>query len=148
MLLDKNLTFSDNDAQMVAGGAGTYYSDIIDLGAYREYLRNGGDLFLVVVVGTAFTGAGNITVTLQSDDAVGFPSAGTVFTTGAVAYTSYTAGKVITAINLGAIAGLTAVAALERFLRLAYIASGTLTAGAINAFISSELPDLSRRISS
>jgi hypothetical protein len=145
MLLDQNFTFSKNDAQMRS--ASTYYSDVVDIGAYREYLRNGGDLWLVVAVGTAFAGAGNITVALQSDDNVGFASAATVWTTAATVYTTFTGGKVVTAINLGGIAGLTAVAALERFLRLAYTNSGTITAGTINAFVTTELLTNARRIS-
>lgn len=100
----------------------------------------GGELFLVVQVGTTFTAAGaaTLTITLESDSAVGFATAPVVhYSTAAIPVASLVAGYVATRLELP-------LADYKRYLGVRYtVATGPMTAGNIFAFLT---PNVQRNI--
>ena len=133
MILDLALQFSDRQA-ITATAVST---NVIDLGAVRN-IGSGEELFLVLIVTTAFTDAGSdstVTPSLQTDDNEAFGSAATVRT--------YDTLAALTAANTTRIYKLepfTAAGIYERYIRLNYtVANGNLTTGAITAFITKDV---------
>jgi len=142
-ILDSNLEFAD--AVSVAAGAGTaLIGDVIDLSAVQRDIGNGDPMYFVINVSTEIiTGgsAGTIIFTLASDAVAGIATDGSAtihyqshdFITDDVAANS-------PELNVG---GYPVVIALplqgvpyERFLGvLCTVATNTVTAGAINAFL-------------
>lgn len=131
MILDAHNLFSD--AQAVTASAAS--TNIIDLGAVRD-LGTGENLYIVVLVDTAFTDSGSdstIAVTVETDDNEAFSSPS------------------LSRMALGTFAALSAagsrfVARLqperinERYMRVYYTAAnGNLTTGAFTAFLTKDI---------
>lgn len=141
MYIDKQAEFSD--AQAVTATA--ISTNVIDLYAGSSAVNNtlrdigtGEDVYLVVITETAATDTSSdatLTVSLESDSAVGLDSSATVhFTTGALAFAAFSpAGTVLAAIKLPA-------GSYERYLGVRYtVASGPLTAGKFDAFLTTDV---------
>jgi hypothetical protein len=147
MILDELLEFAD--ATSVAAAAGTaLIGDVIDLGSAHRDIGAGESLWLVITTGTEIiTGgsAGTIKFQLASDAQAAIDTGGTAtihFDTGtfvtddaAANSSQLNAGGVIAAIQLpmeGAV--------YERYLGiLCVIATTTVTAGTINAFLTKDV---------
>lgn len=133
MLLDKQAQFSDAQA-ITATAASTNY---IDLGAVRN-IGVGAQLYLVLLVTTAFTDAGSdstVTPSLETDDNTAFSSAATIRTFDTLA--------ALTAINttrLYRLEPFTAAGVFERYIQMRYtVANGNLTTGSISAFLTADV---------
>lgn len=143
MYIDKNLEFSDAqavtstaistnvlDSTTVGAAAGTASPNLtIDQGV-------GSDLWLVVqtaVTCTDVSSDATLTITLESDDNAGLSSSTVHFSTGALAFATYaTAGTRVLAVRLP-------IGLYERYIGLRYtVASGPLTAGAFDAFLTTD----------
>lgn len=101
-------------------------------------IGQGEDVYLVVQTAVAATDTGSdatLTVTLESDTAVGLASAPVVhFSTGALAFAAFSpAGTVLAMVKLPN-------ADYKRYLGVRYtVASGPLTAGAFDAFLTKDI---------
>jgi hypothetical protein len=147
MYIDTNLEFSDAqavtstaisedvyDTLTIAAGAGSVGinggNTLVDLG-------QAADLYLVVITNTTCTDSGSdatLTITLESDSTANLATSATVhFSTGAIAFASFaTAGTRLVTVKLPH--GL-----YERYLGVRYtVASGPLTAGAFDAFLTTD----------
>jgi len=136
MILDERLEFADAAAiALNTTNAIAPNTDVIDLGA-TPTLRDigaGEPIYLVIQVDTVFAGAGNVTFDLVSDSTSNLATSKTThLTTGALAYTVYTAGKTF-------VYALPQEATYERYLGLWETASGNLTGGKINAFLTRDV---------
>lgn len=136
MILDELLEFADAAAiALNTTNAIAPNTDVIDLGA-NPTLRNlgaGEPIYLVIQVDTVFGGAGNVTFDLVSDSTANLATSKTThLTTGAIAYTAYTAGKTF-------VYALPQEHTYERYLGLWETASGNLTSGKINAFLTKDV---------
>jgi len=123
---DANTRFSN--AQAITASAAS--TNTIDLGVGYN-LGVGGELYIEVVVTTAFTDASSnstITVTLETDDNTSFSSATTLQTIGTFA--------ALSAIGTRLTANVPYSPTLyERYIRLYYTAAnGDLTTGAVTAY--------------
>lgn len=145
MILDERNEFAD--ATSVAAGAGTaLIGDVIDLGTTSRDIGNGQQLYLVITTDTEIiTGgaAGTIKFQLASDSTASIATdgsatvhfdTGTLVTDDAAANDSrLNAGGVIAAVALP-------MGTYERYLGiLAVIATTTVTAGKINAFLTTDV---------
>lgn len=135
MLLNSQEVFSD--AQAVTATA--ISTNVIDLNPVAgpnttQDIGSGENLYLVVTTQTAITDTSSdatLTVTLESDTAVGLASAPVVhYSTGAKAFATYSAaGSIIAIVKLP-------IADYKRYLGVRYtVASGPFTAGAIDAYL-------------
>lgn len=137
MILDALLEFSD--AQAVTSTA--ISTNVIDLGPVTDnVLRNigtGEPVYLIVSTNTTATDTSSdatLTVTLESDSTANLATSATVhYSTGAIAFAGYaTAGTVVAAVQLPA-------GNYEQYLGVRYtVASGPLTAGAFDAFLTKD----------
>lgn len=147
MIMDELLEFAD--AESVAGSAGTaLIGDVIDLGATPQDLGHGEPMYLVIMTDTEIiTGgaAGTIKFQLVSDDAAAIATDGSAtvhFDTGTFVTDGTDANDA--QLKEGGIIAVTALPtgaarAYERYLGiLATIATTTVTAGAINAFLTKD----------
>lgn len=136
MILDELLEFADAAAiALNATNAIAPNTDVIDLGATPTLrdLGAGEQVFLVIQVDTDFGGAGNVTFDLVSDSTANLATSKTThLTTGAIAYTSWTAGTT-------KVYALPMEATYERYLGLWETTSGNLTSGKINAFLTHDV---------
>lgn len=145
MILDERNEFAD--AVSVAGSAGTaLIGDVIDLGATSSDIGNGQPLYLVIQTDTEIiTGgsAGTIQFTLASDAAAAIATDGS-------ASVHYTSASLVTddaaansaALNAGGVIAAVALpnGTYERYLGiLATIGTTTVTAGKINAFLTTDV---------
>jgi len=136
MYLDAKNEFSD--AQAVTSTA--ISSNVIDLGATNTLkdIGTGQDVYLVVSTQTAATDSGSdatLTVTLESDSTANLATSATVhFSTGALAFAAFSpAGSVLAAVKLPA-------GNYERYVGVRYtVASGPLTAGKFDAFLTTDV---------
>lgn len=122
MILDADLQFSD--AQVVTSTAAS--TNLIDMASIRD-VAVGTPLYVLIYVSTALTNTGTVTITIESDDNASFSSAVTQQTIG-VLQTSAAGTKLI--------APLYPADNNERYMRLKYTVSGTVDAGAVDAFLS------------
>ena len=146
MILDELLEFAD--ATSVAAGAGTaLIGDVIDLGATPQDLGVGRQMFLVIQTDTSIiTGgaAGTIKFQLASDAQAAIATNGSA-TVHIDTGTFVTDGDDANGLDAGAYIFVGALPsgaarAYERYLGiLATIATTTVTAGAINAFLTYDL---------
>lgn len=133
MIIDKLLEFSDAQAVTVTA-LSTNVADLYPLGNntatnLTRDIGTGEDVYLVVQVGSTVTGAGTLSVTLESDDNVGMASPTVHVTTAAVAFGTLTAGTNVARIKLPA-------GNYERYLAVRYtVAAGPFTGGTFDAFI-------------
>lgn len=145
MILDERNEFAD--AVSVAGSAGTaLIGDVIDLGATSSDIGNGQPLYLVIQTDTEIiTGgsAGTIQFALASDAAAAIATDGS-------ASVHYTSASLVTddaaansaALNAGGVIAAVALpnGTYERYLGiLATIGTTTVTAGKINAFLTTDV---------
>lgn len=145
MIIDSLLEFAD--AESVAAAAGTaLIGDVIDLGATPQDLGNGQPMYLVITVDTSIiTGgaAGTIKFQLASDAAAAIATDGSAtvhidtgnYVTDDAALNDLDAGTVafVGALPTGEFFGY------ERYLGiLATVATTTVTAGAISAFLTAD----------
>jgi len=136
MYLDAKNEFSD--AQAVTSTA--ISSNVIDLGATNTLkdIGTGQDVYLVVSTQTAATDSGSdatLTVTLESDSTANLATSATVhYSTGAMAFSAFSpAGTVLAAVKLPA-------GNYERYVGVRYtVASGPLTAGKFDAFLTTDV---------
>lgn len=138
MILDAFNEFSD--AQAVTSTA--ISTNVIDLGPVTDNtlrdIGNGEEIYLVVTTNTACTDGGSdatLTVSLESDSVEALNSSATVhYTTGALAFAAFKdAGSVLAMVRLPA-------GSYERYLGVRYtVASGPLTAGAFDAFLTKDV---------
>lgn len=133
MILDKLLEFSDAQAVTVTA-LSTNVVDLYPLGNQTvtnltRDIGTGEDTYLVVQVGSTVTGAGTLTVTLETDDNVGMASPTVHFTSSAIAFGSLTAGTAPIRVKLPA-------GNYERYMAVRYtVAAGPFTGGTFDAFI-------------
>jgi len=147
MLIDTNLEFSDSQAVTSTAISEDVY-DILSIAAGGGSVGiNGGattvdlgqaadDLFLVVQTAVACTDSGSdatLAITLESSDAAGLGSSTVHFSTGAMAFATFSpAGTRLITTRLPH--GL-----YKRYIGLRYtVASGPLTAGAFDAFLTTD----------
>lgn len=129
MYLDRELEFSDSQVVTVTAAS----TDLIDLQDADRQVGEGEPIYLVIQVDVTATAAGAATVDfqLETDDAVGFPSATILFSTGATAIAGLTAGTTVAVVAVPHNS--------EQFLRLRYVvATGPLTAGSFSAFLTKD----------
>jgi hypothetical protein len=145
MIIDSLNEFAD--ATSVAAAAGTaLIGNVIDLGATPQDLGNGEPMYLIITVDTSIiTGgvAGTIAFSLASDAQAAIATDGSA-TTHINTGTFVTDGVDASALLEGAVAYVGAVPtgagkAYERYLGvLATVGTTTVTAGAINAFLTKD----------
>lgn len=131
MLLDTLNEFSDAQAVTVTADG----TNVIDLGADWNSAI-GRELYLHIKCVETATAAGAATVTfaLETDDNAAMSSATTLFTTAAVGKAELVAGAEVARVRVPAGA--------ERYLNLNYaVATGPLTAGKFDAFLSPSVDD-------
>ena len=146
MYVDTQTTFSDSQA-ITATALSTNVLDTVSLGLGGGTnigpntiidQGNGEPIYLVVSTAVTATDAGSdatVTITLESDTSAGMASAPVVhYTTGAIAFASFaTAGTTLIAVALP-------MADYKRYLAVRYtVASGPLTAGAFDAFLTTDV---------
>jgi len=137
MILDNLLEFADATAIPTSTGT-AIVGDVIDLGLANRNVGQSSHLYLVIQVDTAATSGGSATVAfhLVSDAQAALATDGTAtyhWSSPALAVASITAGRQIVAIGLPS-------GTYERYLGvLATVATAALTAGKINAFITSDV---------
>lgn len=138
MYVDKQAEFSD--AQVVTASAiSANVMDLISNSSGKNVLRDigtGQDVYLVIIATAQATAAGAATLTasLESDSVVGLGSSPTVhFTTKAFSLAEMAPGAVLAAVKLPA-------GDYERYLGVRYtVATGPLTAGAFDAFLTTDV---------
>ena len=126
MLIDVQNRFSN--AQAITATAGS--TDIVDLGVAGRNIGVGEEMYLVVIVTTAFTDTGSdstVAVTLETDDNTSMSSPTTILTLGTFAALSAAGTRFVVRLP---------VATYERYIGVRYtVANGNLTTGAITAFL-------------
>jgi hypothetical protein len=120
MLIDKLLRFSTSQA--LSGASGTASTDILDLGADRDFTALGRPLYVVVVVEASGGTSPTLQVILQTDDNSSFSSATALYTGPATSQAART--QIIPFPHEN-----------ERYLRLAYTQGGTSPTATVSAFI-------------
>lgn len=140
MYIDKQAEFSDGQA-VTATAISTNVMDIISNSSGKNALRDigtGQDVYLVVITRTAATDASSdatLTVSLESDSTVDLATSATVhYSTAALAFAAFSpAGTVLVSVKLPA-------GNYERYLGVRYtVASGPLTAGNFDAFLTTDV---------
>lgn len=120
-LIDYNNMFSNAQA-VTSSVASTYY---IDGRAAGEALNN--DIYLIVEVGTEFTGGTSLEIALQTSADSSFSSYTTLYDSGVILLAKLTANTVLVKVPIPI--------GLLRYLRVYYTVSGTMTAGTVSAFL-------------
>jgi len=134
MILDDRLEFCDATS-VACNTTNNIIGDVVDLGATPTLrgLGAGEQMYLVIQVDTAFTGAGNVTFELCTDSTANLATSKTShWSSGAIAYTTWAAGytKVV---------ALPQEVTYERYMGLWETASGNCTGGNINAFLTHDV---------
>lgn len=146
MYVDSQNVFSDSQA-VTSTAISSNVIDLVSLGVGAgtnigsnaiQDIGNGYPIYLVIQTAVTCTDTSSdatVTFTLESDTAVGLGSAPVVhYSTGALAFATYaTAGTQVVAIALP-------MADYKRYLGVRYtVASGPLTAGAFDAFLTTDV---------
>jgi hypothetical protein len=138
MYVDKQAEFSDAQA-VTASAISTNVMDLVSNSSGKNPLRDigtGQDVYLVIIATAQATAAGAATVvaTLESDSVPGLSTSPTThFTTKAFSLAEMAPGSVLTAVKLPA-------GDYERYLGIRYtVATGPLTAGAFDAFLTTDV---------
>jgi hypothetical protein len=129
MILDAHNQFSDSQAVTTPADS----TNVIDLGSTGQDIGVGEDLYLVVSVATALTGAAvTTTVTLITDDNAAMTSDVTVATLGVFAAAAAAGSRLIIKLPPSSL--------YERFIAVHYETSGAgLTGGAFDAFLTKDI---------
>lgn len=133
MILDKLLEFADAQA-VTTTAVSTNVVDLYPLGNsvstnLTRDIGTGERVRFVVSIPTAVTGAGTLTVTLESDDNTSLSSPTVHYTSSAIPLASLTAGAKVVDIVLPA-------GNYERYLGARFtVTSGPFTGGAIDAYL-------------
>ena len=129
MILDKNLVFSD--AQAETSVAAQDSTNVIDTGIADSNLGAGTPLWVNVQVNTTVTSSGAATVSVALHDSSDGSTYAAIWTSAAYAKATLVAGFVMMSIPLPS--------EHERYLKVVYtIATSVLTAGAFDAWIGNE----------
>jgi hypothetical protein len=130
MLIDRQNQFSN--AQAITATAGS--TDIVDLGLAGRNVGVGEEMYLVVIVTTAFTDSGSdstVAVTLETDDNTSMSTPTTILTLGTFAALTAAGTRLVVRLP---------VATYERYIGVRYtLANGNLTTGAISAFLTKNI---------
>jgi len=122
-----------SDAQAVTSSAAS--TNVIDLGSDRD-IGVGRPMYVVLTVDTAISGSSpTVDVDLETDDNESFSSATTIGSFTQMNDTNGTAGATFF---------ISVPSGNERYLRLNYTAGGTVSAGAVNAWLSDCQPTVNR----
>lgn len=139
MIMDELLEFADATALDTSGTDTDLIGDVIDLGATPQDLGIGDPMYLVIQVTTAVTSAGAATVQfhLASDAAAAIATDGSAsyhYSSAAIGKASLVAGyEMVIPVPVGV------NPAYERYLGiLTTTGTAALTAGAINAFLTTD----------
>lgn len=130
MIIDSLNEFSDAQEVIVSMPS----TNVIDHGAAGDAIGN--ELYLHILVDETALAAGAATVTfaLRTDDNASFTSPKTLWTSAAIGKATLVAGHVVARVRVPK--------GLERYSRLYYtVATGPLTAGEFNAFLSPSVQD-------
>jgi hypothetical protein len=131
MILDETTEFADA-TNCFADGATILVGDQIDLGAAAVNPGRGQQMYLVIQVTTAAAGGTSINLQLASDATASIATDGSAtvhWQTGAIAVAAFTLGRTwIVPLPQGS-------PDYERYLGVLAVSAGTVTAGAINAFL-------------
>jgi hypothetical protein len=129
MILDERAEFVDGDP--VLNTTSQIFGDTLDISVTKD-LGVGEPLYLVIAVTSSFTGAGNVTFQLYSHSTTTVNSGTSHYTTGAIAYTSWTAGTV-------KVIALPAGTLYARYLGIYETTTGNLTGGGVNIFLTKDV---------
>jgi hypothetical protein len=129
MIIDKDLYLSELQTVTDSAASEDYIDQAVAGDAY------GNELYLVCRVGTAFTDATSMAISIQTDDNTGFSSAKTVYSSGAILEASLTANTEVVKVRIPK--------GLERYFRVYYTVVGTHSTGTIDAFLT---PDIQQDI--
>ncbi len=133
MYVDSLLLLSD--AQVVCNSGSEYSTNTVDLGAARK-IWGGRQLYVVVIVDTAFVTATTIDFQVVTDTSATLAGSTVQITTGPIAVASLTAGRAPIVIPIGS-----AIGTEERYLGMYYVLAGSnATAGAVTAFVAIDPP--------
>lgn len=126
MIIDRLNEFSN--AQAVTASAAS--TNVVDLGAAGKVEAKPFYLHIKVPTTCTADGAATVTFALQTDDNESFSGAVALWTSAAISKASLVAGYEVIRLALNGLA-------LKQYLRVYYtVASGPLTAGAFDAFLS------------
>lgn len=142
MIGDERTTFADATALSTAATGRQLVGNVVHLSNARD-IGGPGNVWLVLVVSTAFTSAGAATVSFElvsdAQAAIAVDGSATVhFATAAFPKASLTVGAVVAKIPLPPESSLTAY---EQYLGIiANVGTAALTAGAVSAFLTMQPP--------
>lgn len=126
MIIDRLNQFSDAQAVTVSAAS----TNVVDLGAAGKVEAKPFYLHIKVPTTVTADGAATVTFALQTDDNESFSSATALWTSAAIGKASLVAGYEVIRLALNGLA-------LKQYLRVYYtVATGPLTAGAFDAFLS------------
>ncbi len=139
MWIDENLEFADAKALAALNNSAELVGDVVDLGGVTRDVGQGQPMYLVLQVSTAFTsgGAASVEFELASDAVAGIQTDATQTThwrSDTILVTALTAGfTFVIPLPMGSVL-------YERYLGVLAreTASQALTAGAINAFLTTD----------
>jgi len=129
MIIDGNDVYSD--AQAITGDSDSTNS--LNHGNANANIGDGTDLAVVVVVTTGFTFGTATYVQIQLMDSADDSSYATVLETKQLAAGDLTAGKRY-------VIPLRSAPKIRRYTKVHYASDGTITAGAVDAFLAKEIP--------
>ncbi len=142
MLLDERSEFADAVAVSTGGAATTLLGDVMDLETVRDIGVAKPPLYLVIQVSTAVAGGTALQFVLASDAQAAISTDGSE--TRHALTDVYAVADLIqgfqTAIPLPTGDVANSVSPYERFLGVLVVGTGTQTAGAINAFLTTSVP--------
>jgi len=128
-----------SDAQAVTATA--LSTNVIDLNQATPQFAGGEDLYVVAKVNTAFAGGTSIRAVLWTDDTTTVSSGADIISGDVIVTASATAGATLLKVNLKGLDNL------QQYIGLQYVIVGTMSAGAVDAYLeitpASGTPDLS-----
>jgi len=134
--IDAQAEFSD--AQAITTTAVS--TNVLDLNQAIPQYAGGDDLFLTCKVNTAFAGGTSIRAILWTDDSTTVTSGADIITGDVVLTAAATAGSSLLTVNLKNLP-------LQQYIGVQYVVVGTMSAGAVDAFLAitpvAGAPDLS-----
>lgn len=139
MIMDEGLEFADAENVSTAGPATNLIGDVIDLGVVRD-IGQGHPLYLVVQVSTDFAGGTSMQFILASDSQAAIAVDGSEsrhYLSDVFAVGDLVKGfRMVIPLPMGSVAG--SITPYERYLGILGVSGGTHSAGAIDAFLTSD----------